>query len=140
MVEDAASYTDAGTAITTAVETGWISPTDPLEAMSRIHRLWLLGTARSSHTLTFKIAFDYVDIWEETYTVSSDAVVAVGTRAYIPGIAFAKQQCQAFKVRIEDSNVAAPTGTLAGLELSAIAIELATDGGRPVLADSNYGV
>ena len=77
-------YSDAGTAINTLVETGWMNPVAAQNSI-RVYRMLLLGSYFSPHKIKVSVAYNY----DETYVESSLIDVTSYTETYefgFPGV------------------------------------------------------
>lgn len=144
LVEDPLAYQDGSTEISTVIETGWISFQGALAGVERVFGLWLLGEAKSQHTLTVQVAFDFVDEYVESHDIDSNTVIAPSSVAvtrdpFYTGVRLDKQLCYAIKLRISDSDVRAPEGPgVGGMQISAVAMEFGVLPGRPALKTTAF--
>lgn len=123
------SFTDgASTFVTMKAVTNWISMSD-LAGYQRVRRVHIVGTYKSAHNLTVKIAYDYDDTWSQTTVVTVDA-----TKPYEWRVDLGRQKCTAIKISIEDTY----TDTLGeSFDLSAVVLEIGVKKGTNKLSSSH---
>lgn len=114
-----AAFTDNGTGIAIVAKVGWIRPTGSTHANSRATHGYLLGEDLGhGHSVTVEVAYDY----DETFTT-------VGTFAAtdFPHIRFRLPRLSFRAIMFKITEV--PDGSPGeGIELSALGLELATEG------------
>lgn len=127
--EASGTYTEGGSNIAQRWETSWIRLAG-IQGFFRALRFALLGNHRSTHTYTVEIAYDDVDTYVETVTVTPTAGQIAGTQAYQNRHRLGRQKCNSVKFRITEV-----PGTGAGLELNALALEIRIKDGINRLGD-----
>lgn len=147
--EDRQSFSDAGSPISSKLETGWMQLTE-IQGFQRVYKIMLLGAYKSSHKLKVRISYDYVDAWVQedlidpvnfitstTYGESSpygsESPYGGDGSLYQVRIDLARQKCQAIKISIEDV-LAAPGQSF---ELSAMTIQVGAKTGVNKLPSTN---
>jgi hypothetical protein len=110
-------------------ETSWIR-LDRLQGFWRAQWMAILGNWKSTHTCTVEVAYDDVDTYVETFTITPTAGTVAGTASYQNRHRLGRQKCVSIKFRITEV-----PGTGAGLELNALALRVATKGGINRLGD-----
>jgi hypothetical protein len=138
-VEAEDSYTDNGSPIEMALESGWISFAD-IQGFQRVYRMMLLGEFKSPHKIRVRIAYDFNEAFVQEVIIDTadfnDNTRYGGYSPYGTGTPYGgngnvhqmridlkRQKCQAIKIRIEEiqhdeSNLGE------GLQLSNISFEV----------------
>jgi hypothetical protein len=125
--ENYTSYADNGSPISIAIETGWMSFNE-LQGFQRVYKMLLLATYKSEHQLRVQVAYDFNDAWVQEVIITPTAEFLSGTTygedspygsgtpyggdgdVYQARFDFARQKCQAFKMRISDVQAVAGEG------------------------------
>jgi hypothetical protein len=113
-----------GTYIPLDVETSWIKLSG-LQGFQRVFWISLLGEVYGTCTINYEIYYDYVDANPQTGTIVIDAAFAADPPAQFrikPRAGNGKSE--AFKVRLYDSQAAAPAGTQKGYSISDIMVQI----------------
>ncbi len=127
--EAAGAYTEGGSNIAQVWETAWIRVAG-IQGFYRALRIGLLGNWKSAHTVTCQVAYDDVDTYVETFTLTPTAGTIAGTAAYTMRHRLGRQKCSSIKFKFTEV-----PGTGAGLELNALALEIRTKDGINRLGD-----
>lgn len=107
-------YTEGGSNISMAFQTGWINVAG-LQGFERAYYFYLLGSYISSHTLSVSIYFDYSSSASQTVTITPDSSMSLEQWR----IFLSTQKCQAFQIAITEN-----AGTGAGLSMSGLNLEV----------------
>jgi hypothetical protein len=131
---DSSVFTDGGKAIYMS----WTSPNIAMSGLSgyqRIFKAFLLGTFKSSHTLSVSVAFDYCPTYAQTGTIGATSGTTWGSGAtwgsgsvwgdgYAPyefRIDMATQKCTAVRIKVSDTQQI-PYGE--GYSMSGLTLEI----------------
>jgi hypothetical protein len=112
-------YTDGGSSILIVAKTAWIRPTGSAHANSRATHGYLLGRdCGDGHSVTIEVAYDYDDTFTTVGTFAATSFPHIRFR--LPRISF-----RAIMFRVTEVADGSPGE---GIELSALGLELATEG------------
>lgn len=98
--EESTAFTDNGTEIRLKAATAWLKLAG-IQGYQRVWQLGFLGEYKSSHSLQFRIGFDYNDTYSETHTFDAATVIA-GSIPYEVNINPTRQKCAAMRIEIQD--------------------------------------
>lgn len=146
--ENRASFTDAGSAISMEIETGWMSFAG-IQGFQRVYRMLVLGTYKTPHSLQIQAAYDFNNAWVQSSMVQSSDVVTPSVygnsspygaespyggdgKCYQMQFNFKRQKSQSIKLRITDFELQPGEG----LSLSNFTLTIGTKIGSNKVADS----
>lgn len=121
--EDGSTYLDSGSAQSTHFTTPWIA-TAGIEGFQRVYAAMLLGQKYSNHVITIKVGYDREETYFETFVF--DLSTLSGTVEQLK-LKPSRQQCQAIRFDISDSNASNIDG--AGFAASVLALKVGIKGG-----------
>lgn len=104
------SYTDAGTPIIMKIVTSWLSFAG-IQAFQRLRKIFILGEYKSAHNLIVKLAYDFIDSFTQTETIS----VSSDPTPYQFRIDPEVQTAESIKISIEDGSTTGQSMSLSNL-------------------------
>jgi hypothetical protein len=118
-VENQDKFTDGSSPYQRVIETAWVN-VGGVQGMQRVREVAILGQYKSAHNLQVSVAYDYEPGYSHTVVISpedfmntsiygddalygdADLYGGSGSNVYQARIAFARQKCTAFRLRIVD--------------------------------------